>query len=184
MSIPPVIIIAEPDPIFGNMLRVEFSQAGFAVLMASTGPEAEAYARQTTAHLVLLDAALPGPTSYYACAQIRRFREYEGTPIVVTAREHHWRVEKAAQRAGATLLLVKPYAFRELLCALERHIAPEHPLRVTRPAAPHLGETSVEWGPLPPLNSRVSPDSVLSQNARVLPIVRGGGVRIPVNRKP
>jgi two-component system phosphate regulon response regulator PhoB len=185
MSIPPVIIIAEPDPIFGNMLRVEFSQAGFAVLMAATGPEAEAFARQTVAQLVLLDTALPGVTCFDACARIRRRPNYEKTPIVLTVRTRRRRVEAAADVAGATLLLVKPYAYGDLLTALEKNIAPDHPVLAARAAGTGMAEQSgVHWGPLPPLTWRFSPDSGLSQNARVLPIMRSAGTWVPLKRRP
>lgn len=185
MSTPAVIIIAEPDPIFGNMLRVEFSRSGFTVLMAATGPEAEGFARQTDACLVLLDTALPGVSSFDACARIRHQPRHETTPIVLTARNRRHRQEHAAEVAGATFVMVKPYAFTELIAALEHHVPADHRLMTVRPHKDGLAESAgVVWGPLPPLTWRHGGESGLSQNARVLPIMRGPGVRIPLTRKP
>lgn len=184
MAIPHVIIIAEPDPIFGNMLRVEFTQVGFAVLMAASGPQAETYAQQTDARLVVLDTALPDLSSFEACARIRHLPRYHDTPIVLTARSHRRRQTHAAEVAGATLIMVKPYAFTDLITALERHIPADHPLMTVREQISGFAEpTGVAWGPLPPLTWQQGRDSNLSQNASVLPIVRGPGVRIPLTRK-
>jgi hypothetical protein len=94
-------------------------------------------------------------------------------------------VEAAADIAGATLLLVKPYAYGDLLTALEKNIAPDHPVLAARAAASGMAEQSgVQWGPLPPLTWRFSPDSGLSQNAHVLPIMRSAGTSIPLKRRP
>jgi CheY-like chemotaxis protein len=185
MPTPHTIIVAEPDPIFGSVLRVEFTRGGFAVLMAGTGPEAEDFARRTEARLVLLDSALPGVSSFDASARIRRQPTYGRTPIVLTVRDAAQRIDRAASVAGFTLVLAKPYAFTDLLDAVEPHVLADDPLLTARATLTGLAAPSArQWGPTPPLSWKSAPDSGLTQNARVLPIVRGAGTQIPFLRKP
>jgi two-component system chemotaxis response regulator CheY len=185
MPTPHTIIVAEPDPIFGSVLRVEFTRGGFTVLMAGDAPEAEDFARRTEARLVLLDSSLPGVSSFDASARIRRQPTYDRTPIVLTVRDAAQRIDRAASIAGFTLVLVKPYAFSDLLDAIEPHVPPDDPLLTTRATLTGLAAPSARpWGPTPPLTWKSAPDSGLTQNARVLPIVRGSGKRIPLVRKP
>ncbi len=57
MTTPPIIIVYESDPTIRGVLRVEFSRWDFAVLLAANSTEADAYAAQTVASLVVLDVA-------------------------------------------------------------------------------------------------------------------------------
>ncbi len=185
MSTPPTIIIADPDPLVREVLRVSFSEADFAVLMAGDGPEAERFSARTEARLVVLDTALPGVTSYDACARIRRQTGYRNTPIVLTARDLRPRVAAAAAKAGATVVLGKPYAFNDLIAAVRPHVPAADSLMTQGLRQPGMAQrTGVSWGPLAPLKWQAGPDSGLSQNGRVLTIVRGVMVRIPLQRKP
>ncbi|HVZ09014.1 response regulator [Rhodopila sp.] len=178
MSTPPVIIISEPDAIFGGMLRVEFSQAGFTVLMASSALEAEIYAGQVDADLVILDTAPQGTGSFDACARLRRHPRYRTTPIVLTTRVLGPRQDRCAAIAGATVILGKPYAFGDLMRSLEARLPRDHALLAMRAPRPGMADASgVVWGKLPPLTWKCGPESGLSQNARVLPVMRGPTAR-------
>ena len=87
--------------------------------------------------------------------------------------------------AGFTLVLAKPYAFTDLLDAVEPHVLADDPLLTARATLTGLAAPSArQWGPTPPLTWKSAPDSGLTQNASVLPIVRGAGTQIPSLRKP
>src|SRR5690242_17280377 len=94
---PPIIIVAEPDPILSSVLRVEFSGQYFAVLMASNARDAEAYAAQAVAHLVVLDVGVLGLAGYEACARIRHRDGYANRPIVLTSSTVSDRMQAAAE---------------------------------------------------------------------------------------
>jgi DNA-binding response OmpR family regulator len=185
MSGPPTIIISEPDPGVRAVLRVEFSHVGFVVLLAADGQEAEAFAARTVAHLVVLDVGLKGFGGYDACARIRRLSGYRIIPIVLTTQRPSARVDAAAEQAVATAVLAKPYSFNDLLDTLAPHLPPDDALRVNRPNASIPGATDGHaWGQQASLAWRFGSDSGLSQNRLMLPIVRGGGVKIPLYQKP
>lgn len=183
MSTPATIIISEPDPMISGVLRVEFSRWDFAVLLAVNSAEAEDYASQTVASLVVLDAGASGSRAYEACARIRRRSGYAGRPIMLTAQEVSARTRAAAERAGATVLLPKPYSMMDLFRAVTPHVAANDPLLMTATLRQGVADGGArEWkaGPLP--DWRAGDDSALSRNGLLLPIVRGRGVKVPLVR--
>jgi hypothetical protein len=91
------------------------------------------------------------------------------------------RTQAAATTAGATALLPKPYSVMDLFRAITPHMQPNDPLLVagrtqTGVAAP----PSQEWKKPGALEWRSGPESALSRNRLLLPIVRGTGKKIPI----
>ncbi len=183
MSTPPIIIISEPDPMISGVLRVEFSRWEFAVLLALTSPEADTFALQTIANLVVLDADKDRLKAFETCARIRRRAGYAGRPIVLTCKEISIRTKAAAETAGATALLAKPYSVMDLFQAISPHLSANDPLLLTNVPRPGTAAPAVhEWklGAAP--ECRSAEGSALSRNKMLLPIVRGTGTKIPVYR--
>ena len=180
MSAPPIVIIAEPDPMISSVLRVEFTHLDFAVLMASSGQEVEDYASQTVAHLIVMDAKLH-LGAYDACARIRRRNGYATRPIVMTTSRMSPAIEAAADKAGATVLLPKPYSVADLFKALERALQPDDLLLIQRARSSGMGAPK-EWAPSREFTWQTTANSGLAGNAQMLPIIRGKGVKIPLYR--
>jgi len=180
MSAPPVIIVAEPDPLISSVLRVEFTEMDFAVLMAATAPEAEEYAAHAIASLVVLDVGALGLAGYGACVRIRRRIGYADRPIVLTSGDVSDRTGAAAKIAGATILLPKPYSVSDLLTAVTPYLRAGDPLLTHRATRPGVGQ---EWTAAPAPVVKAGRDSTLTRNGLLLPIVRSAGVRIPLHRK-
>src|ERR1700744_4764316 len=130
MPAPPIIIVSEPDSMISGVLRVEFIRWDFAVLLADGSAAADSYASQIVASLVVLDASIAHLSAYEACARIRRRPGYAGRPIVLTAREGSPRTTAAAEVAGASVLLSKPYSVMDLFRAITPHMQPNDPLSV------------------------------------------------------
>jgi DNA-binding response OmpR family regulator len=184
MSGPAIIIISEPDPMISSVLRVEFSRWDFAVLLAVDSGEAAAYAAQTVASLVVLDAGRGHVEAYEACARIRRSDGYAIRPIVVTVKELSPRMLAAAEIAGATALLPKPYSVMDLFRAVTPHLPPDDPLMVAGHARPGVAAPPrQEWKRSGSLEWRSGDESALSRNRLLLPIVRGGGKKLPFGGK-
>jgi DNA-binding response OmpR family regulator len=164
-----------------GVLRVEFSRWNFAVLLAVNINEAHNYALQTVASLIVLDASRTRMPAYEACARIRRRDGYADRPIVLTAKEISPSTMAAAETAGATALLPKPYSMMDLFRAITPHVHPNDPLLLAGQtlagvAAPPMQEwkrpLSLEW--------RSGGESALSRNKLLLPIVRGAGKKVPL----
>lgn len=181
MPTPPVIIVFEPDPMISGVLRVEFSRWDFAVLLAVSTQEADSYAAQTVASLIVLDASRGHMPAYEACARIRRRAGYANRPIVLTVREISERTAEAARTAGATALLPKPYSVMDLFRAVTPHMQPDDPLLLAgRTMAGVAAPPTQEWKRPGPLEWHSGGDSALSRNRLLLPIVRGTGRKISI----
>jgi DNA-binding response OmpR family regulator len=184
MSGPAIIIISEPDPMISGVLRVEFSRWDFAVLLAGSSEEAAAYACQALASLVVLDAGKAHVSAYEACARIRRSDGYAARPIVVTVQQVSERSMAAAEIAGATALLSKPYSVMDLFRAVTPHLPANDPLLLAGNASTGVAAPPrQEWKLPPSLEWRSGDESTLSRNKLLLPIVRGGGKSIPLAGK-
>lgn len=182
MSTPPIVIIAEPDPMISSVLRVAFTGWDFAVFLATSGQEIEDYAAHAVAHLVVIDAKL-NLGAYEACARIRRRRGYAARPIVLTTSDASPKIRAAARAAGATVILPKPYSVSDLVGSVRPFLPPDDLLFTHRAQAPGMSAPK-EWTPLPKTGWQSGSDSALSRNGQLLPIVRGKGVWIPLIRKP
>jgi len=182
MSTPPTVIVAEADPMISSVLRVEFTHLDFAVFLAMSGREAEEYAAHTVAHLVILDAKVQ-LEACESCARIRRRQGYAGRPIVLTTNEPSARIKAAADKAGATLLLEKPYSVSGLFGSLESFLPPDDLLLTHRARASGMSAPK-EWAPARNQTFSSGGDSALTRNGRLLPIVRGKGGTIPIIKKP
>lgn len=182
MSTPPIVIIAEADPMISSVLRVEFTRLDFAVFLAVSGREAEEYAAHSVAHLVVLDARAQ-LEACESCARIRRRQGYANRPIVLTTNEPSPRLKAASNKAGATLLLEKPYSVSGLFGAIESFLPPDDLLLTHRALAPGMRAPRT-WAPAQSKTWSSGGDSALTRNGRLLPIVRGKGVSIPFIKKP
>ncbi|MFL5288193.1 MAG: response regulator [Rhodopila sp.] len=174
---PPIIIVAEPDPILRNVLRVEFSHQDLAVLLAATARDAEDYAAHAVAHLVVLDVGTLGLAGYEACARIRHRDGYANRPIVLTSGTVSDRMQAAAETAGATALLAKPYSVSDLFTTIAPHIPDRDPLLTHHPKRVGVAQ---DWTSAPLAAVQTGQDSALTRNGRLLPIVRGASVKIPL----
>jgi DNA-binding response OmpR family regulator len=185
MSTPSIIIISEPDPMISGVLRVEFSRWNFAVLLAASSEEAHAYASQTVACLIVLDAGNAHLSAYEACARIRRRHGYATRPIVVTDNECSARTKEAAHTAGATALLAKPYSVMDLFRAVTPHLPANDPLLLAGQTQAGVAAFPVQEWKLPASLEewRSGDESALARNRLLLPIVRGSGKQIPLAGK-
>lgn len=67
------------------------------------------------AHLVILDYKMPRLDGFGACAQIRHLPGYGDTPIAMLTAFDNQDTRAAAERAGVTMVLAKPFKPVDLL---------------------------------------------------------------------
>jgi DNA-binding response OmpR family regulator len=103
------VIVADDDPIIRSILRAKLEALDQNVLLASDGQEAVALASKVQASLVILDIAMPNVDGIVACVRIRCLAGYATTPIVMLTADDSEQASAKASRAGATLLMVKPF---------------------------------------------------------------------------
>ena len=111
------VIIADNDYMIRDILRSVLESQSFSVLQAVDGIEAIDYAIRTNARLVILDYKMPNLDGFAACMQIRRLPGYADVPIVILTAFNDDDTRRAAQCAGATMFLPKPFKSADLLQA-------------------------------------------------------------------
>jgi EAL domain-containing protein (putative c-di-GMP-specific phosphodiesterase class I)/CheY-like chemotaxis protein len=146
MSTSPIVILVESDPLLSSILRAEFARLDFAVLLARDSKEAEEYSAQTVANLVVLTDGRPERNGYQACVRIRRRRGYANRPIILTANDISSEDKAAAEKAGVTVLLPRPYSVSDLILAITPHVPAGDPLITHRPRPSGMAEPMMrDW---------------------------------------
>lgn len=107
------ILIVEDEPKTGDYLQQGLREAGFAVSLATSGPDGLHLALEGDHDLLILDVMLPGMNGWEVLAQIRS-RGRKLPVLFLTARDS---VEDRVKglELGADDYLVKPFSFAELL---------------------------------------------------------------------
>jgi DNA-binding response OmpR family regulator len=173
-----IIIIADGDHTLRNVLRQHLTDLGFNTLLAANGPEAEQLAKRVLARLVILDIELGVLGVYDACARIRRHPGYETVPIILLSTIDAPRRRFAAERAGASAMLVKPFSVNDLMREIDRHILDPDTRRPVedgqaRVRVPGFGEAPVQvWGPPPQMTWKFGGGSKLAEGKRMLELMR------------
>jgi adenylate cyclase len=110
----PRILVVDDVPTNVRLLEAVLAGHGYAVVPASSGPEAlDAVARELP-DLVLLDVQMPGMNGYEVCRRLRENPATQFLPVVmVTASDTEARV--SAIEAGADDFITKPFNHQELL---------------------------------------------------------------------
>jgi CheY-like chemotaxis protein len=161
------VIVADNDHIVRGILRSILEREGFTVLQAADGLEAIDYAMRVRAGLVILDYKMPRLDGFGACTQIRHLPGYAETPIAVLTAFDNEDTREAAERAGVTTVLAKPFRPVDLLRSIAALLgsAPADGVTVPRPVA-RVWERLHEPAPL------FGEPAELSEGRRVLNICR------------
>ena len=110
----PRILVVDDVPANVRLLEAVLAPAGFAVVSASSGPEALERVAADLPDLVLLDVQMAGMNGYEVCRRIRENEETALIPVVmVTSHDSEARIDGI--RAGADDFVTKPFDQQELL---------------------------------------------------------------------
>jgi signal transduction histidine kinase len=122
VSVSPLVLIVEDDPISRKILSGIISGEGYAVREASDGAEGLELIRKEGPDLVLLDIILPRLSGYEVCQALRRDPAFSSLPILmVTSLERKEDIVKGL-KSGATDYITKPYHPVELLARVQVHL--------------------------------------------------------------
>ncbi len=122
------VLVVEDEAPLAEVLRYNLEAAGFLVVHAANGDDAELLVAEERPDLILLDWMLPSVSGIEICRRLRNRSETRHVPIIMlTARgEEADRVRGLA--TGADDYVVKPFSLPELMArvkALLRRASPE-----------------------------------------------------------
>ena len=112
----PRILVVDDEMKIARLVRDYLTEAGFDVILASTGPGALASARSDGPDLVVLDLGLPGMDGYDVT---RSIRAVSAIPIIMLTARSEETDRIVGLELGADDYVVKPFSPRELVARVK-----------------------------------------------------------------
>lgn len=120
MDVPPLILVADDDPLLRKIVEHKLVSRGYRVSLAEDGNEAFRMIEATYPQLVVLDAMMPGADGFEVLRQMKQSPKLADTPVVMlSARKLEVDIVTALQ-LGASDYLVKPFIPEELALRIAR----------------------------------------------------------------
>jgi two-component system, OmpR family, KDP operon response regulator KdpE len=117
------ILVCDDDPQIRRALNLILREAGYEVLIASTGEEALDRAAVAAPHLAIVDLLLPDQHGIDVC---RRLREWSGIPILVLSAISDEQTKIDALQQGADDYVTKPFGPGELVARVQAALRRAH----------------------------------------------------------
>lgn len=118
------VLLIEDEPHICEAIRFILVRDGWAVSSHATGAEALAAIRAAAPDVLILDMMLPGRSGYDILVDLRADSALAGLPVLVLSARGQQDGRAAAERAGASRFIAKPFANAEVLAALRELAVP------------------------------------------------------------
>ena len=120
------ILIAEDEARISSFMEKGLKAAGFATIVAETGPDALEHGLSGGVDLIVLDIGLPGFDGYEV---LRRLRASGATvPVIILTARTSAEDTLASLEGGANDYMPKPFRFDELLARIRLRMADNRPV--------------------------------------------------------
>lgn len=113
------VLLVEDEPHIAEAIRFILTRAGWSVTVEPNGGAAMARIGALRPAAVILDLMLPGRSGIEILTDLRADPALGATPVLMLTARGQGRDREAAERAGATAFLAKPFANGDVLAALE-----------------------------------------------------------------
>lgn len=114
MDMRPKILICDDEDVLRALVRASLQGGDYDVVEASDGNEAVEIATAERPDLVLLDMMMPGCSGVEVLRQLRADPDLAETPVIMLTARTQENDRAAANEAGATVFLPKPFSPAEL----------------------------------------------------------------------
>lgn len=111
------VLVAEDDQVIADFVSQGLREAGYAVDVAATGPDALKKALDGAYDAAVMDVMLPGLDGLSVIEQLRAKKLQ--TPVLILSARHTVDDRVKGLQAGGDDYLTKPFAFAELLARLQ-----------------------------------------------------------------
>ena len=110
----PKILICDDEDVLRALVRACLARGDYEVLEARDGDEAIEVAEAEQPQLILLDMMMPRRTGLEVLEHVRADASLSATPVIMLSARTQENDRVAADDAGATLFLPKPFSPSEL----------------------------------------------------------------------
>ena len=119
---PEPILIVDDNPTNLQVLTQTLEDLDYPIVMASSGEQAVAIAKDHKPALVLLDIMMPGVDGYQTLETLRNIDSLQETPVIFLSAldDLDYKLKGLAQ--GAVDYITKPFQVREVLARVETHL--------------------------------------------------------------
>lgn len=126
-----LILVTDDERQMQKLLQITLESAGFDVVQATTGRDAQTLAASTNPDLILLDLGLPDESGHET---LRKLKEWYAKPVMVISVQSGEQDIVTALDNGAHDYIVKPFRTGELLARVRALLRRD----TGNPAAPHV----------------------------------------------
>ncbi len=113
------VLLIEDEPNIAEAIRYLLTRAGFGVRWLSNGDQALADILANRTDLVILDLMLPGQSGLDVLKSVRAVAALAALPVIMLTAKGQARDREAAEHAGASLFMAKPFSNAAFLAAVQ-----------------------------------------------------------------
>lgn len=110
----PKILICDDEDVLRRLVRASLERGDYELLEAADGEEAIEVAAAERPQLILLDMMMPGRTGLQVLEHVRADPVLAATPVIMLSARTQEIDRAAADEAGATVFLPKPFSPSDL----------------------------------------------------------------------
>ncbi|WP_415182397.1 response regulator transcription factor [Phaeovulum sp.] len=114
------VLLIEDEPHIAEAIRFILTRAGWRVSLHADGSDAVARIRAEKPDVLILDLMLPGRSGFEILTDLRADTVLADLPVLMLTARGQGRDRDAAERAGASDFLAKPFANADVLAAVRR----------------------------------------------------------------
>lgn len=117
------ILIVDDNPVNLKVLRQVLEEAGYSILIATSGASALKLAAQARPEAILLDVRMPQMDGFEACRRLKAMEETCGIPVLFITADDHLDAMVTGFEAGGVDYIPKPFRKEEVLMRLRAHLS-------------------------------------------------------------
>lgn len=117
------VLIVEDEPVIAEALVYLLQREGLEVSVRGDGEAALAALRERPPDLVILDIMLPGISGMEVLETVRADPVLRGLPVLMLTAKGQRKDRAAAEEAGASLFITKPFSNAELVAHVKDLLA-------------------------------------------------------------
>jgi len=122
-SMRPKVLICDDEDILRRLVRASLARCDYDVIEARDGDEAVELAGAERPQLIVLDMMMPGRSGLEVLAHVRANASLATTPVIMLSARTQEDDRSAANEAGATLFLPKPFSPAELAALVQETLS-------------------------------------------------------------